>query len=99
MQSYEQFRESERLTWPVRAVATASALGVAGYLAYGELTVSAIAAVPAAYGLDAVWDDSLADAETVYFEGGDHRSLVQVTGGDFRRLLGSAEHGVLGAHV
>ena len=59
----------------------------------------AVPAVPAAYGLDAVWDDSLANAETVYFEGGDHRSLVQVTGGDFRRLLGTAEHGVLGAHV
>ena len=49
MQSYEQFRESERLTWPVRAVATALALGVAAYLAYGELPITAIAAVPAAY--------------------------------------------------
>ena len=59
----------------------------------------AVPAVPAAYGLDAVWDDSLAQAETIYFEGGDHRSLIHVTGDDFRQLMGAAEHGVLGAHV
>ena len=49
MQSYEQFRESERLTWPVRGVATALALGAAAYLAYGELPVATLASVPAAY--------------------------------------------------
>ena len=49
MQSYEQFRESERLTWPVRGVATALVLGAAAYLAYGELPVATLASVPAAY--------------------------------------------------
>ena len=49
MQSYEQFRESERLTWPVRGVATVLALGAAAYLAYGELPVATLASVPAAY--------------------------------------------------
>ena len=49
MQSYEQFRESERLTWPVRGVATALALAAAAYLAYGQLPVTTLASVPAAY--------------------------------------------------
>ena len=49
MQSYEQFRESERLTWPVRGAVTALALGAAAYLAYGAMPVTTLAAVPAAY--------------------------------------------------
>ena len=49
MQSYDQFRESERLTWPVRGGVTALALGAAAYFAIGELPVAAIAAVPAVY--------------------------------------------------
>ena len=49
MQSYDQFRESERLTWPIRGVVTALALGAAAFLAIGELPVAAIAAVPAVY--------------------------------------------------
>ena len=34
-----------------------------------------------AYGLDVVLEESLAGLEEVYFEGGDHRSLVKVGGG------------------
>ncbi len=49
MQSYDQFRESERLTWRVRYGVTALAMGAAAYLAYGQMPVAAVAAVPAAY--------------------------------------------------
>ena len=49
MQSYDQFRESERQTWPVRGGVTALALGAAAFLAIGKLPVAAIAAVPAVY--------------------------------------------------
>ena len=49
MQSYDQFRESERLTWPVRGGVTALALVAAAYFALGQLPVAAIAAVPALY--------------------------------------------------
>lgn len=31
--------------------------------------------------------ESLADAADVYFEGGDHRTLVHVSGADFRNLI------------
>ena len=49
MQSYDQFRESESLTWRVRVGVTALVMGSAAYLAYGQLPVAAVAAVPAAY--------------------------------------------------
>ena len=49
MQSYEQFRESERLTWPLRCAVAVFALGSSVYLVYGDLPVATLASVPAAY--------------------------------------------------
>jgi Ala-tRNA(Pro) deacylase len=40
-----------------------------------------------AYGIDVVVDRSLADIPDVYFEAGDHQSLIHVSGEDFRRLM------------
>ena len=51
MQSYDQFRESENLTWRVRVGVTALVMGSAAYLAYGQLPVATMAAVPAAYAM------------------------------------------------
>lgn len=42
------------------------------------------------YGIDVVLDDDLLQAEDVYFEAGDHRALVHVTGEDFLQLMGDA---------
>jgi Ala-tRNA(Pro) deacylase len=53
----------------------------------------AVPPVPAAYGLTAVVDASLEGHEHIYFEGGDHRSLVHVTGVQFRRLMETVPHG------
>jgi Ala-tRNA(Pro) deacylase len=67
-----------------------------------EDTVSALfpdcqpGAVPAlgpAYGLEALMDEALATLAHVYFEAGDHEHLVEVSGEDFRRLLGGCRHG------
>ena len=41
-----------------------------------------------AYGVDAVMDDDLLEAEDVYFEAGDHRALVHVTCLNFLQLMG-----------
>jgi len=41
-----------------------------------------------AYGVEVVMDDDLLQAEDVYFEAGDHRALVHVTGQDFLQLMG-----------
>jgi Ala-tRNA(Pro) deacylase len=52
----------------------------------------AVPALGAAYGLRVIVDDSLASAPEIYFEGGDHASLVRVSGGTFRELLAGARH-------
>ena len=50
----------------------------------------AIPPVGAAYAMPTVWLKSLGDARDVYFEGGDHRTLVHMTGPDFGELMRSA---------
>lgn len=50
----------------------------------------AIPPLGAAYGIDTVVDDSLIDAQEVWFEAGDHSALVHVSGSDFLKLMGDA---------
>ena len=52
----------------------------------------AVPPLGAAYGIDTVIDESLVDAQDVYFEAGDHQGLIHVSGTDFRRLVAGAEH-------
>lgn len=40
-----------------------------------------------AYGIDVVVDRNLADTPDIYFEAGDHLSVIHVSGHDFRRLM------------
>lgn len=51
----------------------------------------AIPPVGEAYGIATVWDASLAGKGDVYFEGGDHVTLVQVTGNEFASLMRAAD--------
>ena len=53
----------------------------------------AVPALGAAYGLNVVVDDSLAQQPHVYFEGGDHANLVRISGANFRQLTADARHG------
>ncbi len=53
----------------------------------------AVPALGAAYGLDVVVEDSLADQSDVYFEGGDHSHLVHISGANFQKLMADARHG------
>ena len=62
-------------------------------LLFPDCELGAIPAVGLAYGIGTVVDDSLLEQEEVYFEGGDHEHLVQVTGGSFQRLMAGAPHG------
>jgi Ala-tRNA(Pro) deacylase len=66
---------------------------------FRDCEFGAVPAVAAAYGLEAVWDETLAYAETVYFEGGDHASLVKVSGSDFKKLMGEDRQAFLGEHI
>jgi len=53
----------------------------------------AIPALSVAYGLPAVVDEQLDSRDDIYFEGGDHRSLVHISGDQFGRLTSDMRHG------
>jgi len=53
----------------------------------------AIPPAGAAYGIPTVIDDSLLEAEDVYFESGDHDGLVHMSCDAFRDLNAGASHG------
>jgi Ala-tRNA(Pro) deacylase len=55
----------------------------------------AVPPVAGAYGIQAVMDDSLEGFKDIYFEAGDHCTLVHVRGTDFHRLMS----GVPQAHI
>lgn len=66
---------------------------------FKDCEFGAVPAVAAAYGLETVWDEALAYAETVYFKGGDHASLVKIGGDYFQRLMGEDRQAFLGEHI
>lgn len=60
---------------------------------FGDCELGSVPPVAGAYELMAVIDDSLQSSQDVYFEGGDHRTLVHLTGGDFRQLMQDVPRG------
>jgi Ala-tRNA(Pro) deacylase len=52
-----------------------------------------------AYGINAILDESLVDAPDIYFEAGDHRALVHMSGRDFLKLMANAPRGVISHHM
>jgi Ala-tRNA(Pro) deacylase len=58
----------------------------------------AVPPIGAAYGVNAVIDDSIAERPEVFFEAGDHTTLVHVTGAQFNRLTAGAQHGRFSRH-
>lgn len=66
---------------------------------FEDCDLGAVPPVGAAYGLEVVLDTSLADLPDVYFEGGDHRSLIRVTGDAFQALMKDARRGRLSHHA
>lgn len=58
---------------------------------FNDCDIGAVPPVGAAYNVPVVLDESLDEVGDVYFEGGDHRTLVHVTGGDFRNLMQGAQ--------
>ena len=53
----------------------------------------AIPAVGECYGLDTVVDDSMDEQPEVYFEGGDHATLVHMSHAQFAGLTATSRHG------
>lgn len=57
---------------------------------FSDCEVGAVPPVGAAYGITTILDASLEDRSEVFFEGGDHETLVQVAGDTFLDLLENA---------
>lgn len=62
---------------------------------FGDCELGAIPPVAGAYRVPAVIDDSLEGLNDIYIEGGDHRTLVHLTGREFHRLMADVPH----AHI
>ena len=59
----------------------------------------AVPPVAAAYGLRSLVDESLEAQKDIYFEGGDHRTLVHVSGEEFHKLMQKVPHGRFCAEI
>ncbi len=66
---------------------------------FDDCDAGAAPPVGAAYGLPAALDESLTGLDAVWFEGGDHRTLVKVSGADFDRLTADARRARFSEHV
>ena len=66
---------------------------------FSDCEPGAIPPLAPAYGIEAVVDQSLGDIPDVYFEAGDHVSLVHVSGRDFHKLMSDAPHRHISHHL
>jgi Ala-tRNA(Pro) deacylase len=57
---------------------------------FADCEPGAVPPLGRAYGIDVVVDRNLTDTRDIYFEAGDHLSLIHVSGQDFRRLMGDS---------
>ncbi len=57
---------------------------------FSDCAPGAVPPVGEAYGIPTIWEESLAEKPDVYFEGGDHHTLVHMSGPCFHELMRSA---------
>lgn len=65
---------------------------------FDDCDPGAITPLGQAYGLQVCVDDTLRDRPDVYFEAGDHETLVHMSGREFDRLMADAAHGQFSRH-
>jgi Ala-tRNA(Pro) deacylase len=66
---------------------------------FDDCDSGAIPPIGSAYGLPTVLDASLKGRAAIWFEGGDHRTLVNVSGPDFDRLMRDARKESFSHHI
>ena len=66
---------------------------------FDDCSIGAIPPVGKAYNMDVIYDDTLNKRKDIYFEAGDHTSLVHVSTKDFTSLLDEAPHGEISRHI
>lgn len=64
---------------------------------FADCEVGAIPPVGNAYGLTSVIDDRFEGLNEVYFDGGDHQTLIHLKGRDFHRLTADVPHAQIAA--
>jgi Ala-tRNA(Pro) deacylase len=65
---------------------------------FPDCDTGAVPPIAEAYAVDAFIDDSLDQQPDVYLEGGDHRSLIHISGDEFRSLMKDVRHAPIAAH-
>lgn len=65
---------------------------------FNDCELGAVPPVGKAYGVEMIVDDSLDEQPEVYFEAGDHMSLIHVNAAAFQRLTAEARHGRFSRH-
>ena len=58
---------------------------------FADCENGAVPPLGSAYGMQTVWDETLLAEADLYFEAGDHETLVHMKTSDFIRLLGNAD--------
>ena len=58
-----------------------------------DCTAGAVPPIGEAYGIETLVDDSIAAQPDIYFEGGDHTTLVHMSGPAFCTVMAHARHG------
>jgi Ala-tRNA(Pro) deacylase len=66
---------------------------------FPDCEAGAIPPLGEAYAIDTWWDPVLGDKEVVYFEAGDHDTLVRLSGEHFHELMTAAERGHFSHHI
>jgi len=66
---------------------------------FNDCQLGAVPPLGEPYGLTVLLDDSLDDIKDIFFEAGDHESLIHVEAADFKNLMKNAEHGHFSHHI
>lgn len=66
---------------------------------FDDCEVGAVPPLGQMYGMQTIWDDALGRVREVYFESGDHETLVHMAGEQFMALMSSQEHAPISAHL
>ena len=64
---------------------------------FEDCDTGAIPPMSKAYGIEGVIDEALDNAHDIYFEGGDHRSLIHISGRDFTEMMAEVPHAAISA--
>jgi Ala-tRNA(Pro) deacylase len=68
---------------------------------FSDCELGAVPPVGMAYGIKTIWDpeSSLGKLDEVFFEAGDHQTLVHMSGVHFHELMAPAERGKFSHHI